>query len=600
MRRKAARCTRPFSHLVPLAAVPLLCLAPARAPAQAATQPGAPSASAAADGAQIFAPAPVKPGGSAVGIETSEILVGGATLGYRLCHGNVLPETLRLRRAGQLLRVNVDYWLDPASGSLFVSGAGGIDDTLSATYRYVDGPAPAGGPAMPALRLDFGGNGTLGLLYNTFSGNGAGFDTTVYGLSLSGGKLRSGAVQLGGLAYFSNVEASRNLTLGSALDRPAATPPPAPRTGLDHLIAQNLGAGSGKFQLHVDYQDVGRNFAGFQALKAASAADKSTLDTLNALEKQKGLTKLGFDFRLANDAAGKTGLLDVSQLRMTNSATAATAGAPGSAAASLERDSLGLSSGRLALSYTDRKAGAGFSRIDDLTDAEKSGLALDSRLMYDPAAKVDQVTQKDRDQLAREAGIERQDLRGSYSLGAAGKGGALTFSQFRIANLRTAAPGALGSSAIDGLLVGYADKTFQLSYADKVIGSGFTRMADLTDLDRAQLGGARGLELQTLGGALQLDKATNLSFSSIDAAGTREGVASAAAAATAAGGDAAQARKAAESALKRLTATLATTGLAFTAIESHTDRDFARSADLPVADADKKQIELDRGYDSTD
>src|SRR5206468_2711634 len=117
-----------------------------------------------------------------------------------------------------------------------------------------------------------------------------------------------------------------------------------------------------------------------------------------------------------------------------------------------------------------------------------NNLALDTRRQFDPNAKIEQVTQKDRDQLGKESGIARTNLYGQWLLGKPGKSAAFTFSQFRISDLvgKDRLEGA--SDAIQGATFGFTSKALQLTYATKSIGSGFNRMADLSDLDRVQFG----------------------------------------------------------------------------------------------------------------
>ena len=49
------------------------------------------------------------------------------------------------------------------------------------------------------------------------------------------------------------------------------------KAGMDHLITQNFTVNSGKFQFHADYQDVGKGFAGFQALNRRDEAFDAVL-----------------------------------------------------------------------------------------------------------------------------------------------------------------------------------------------------------------------------------------------------------------------------------------------------------------------------------
>ena len=60
------------------------------------------------------------------------------------------------------------------------------------------------------------------------------------------------------------------------------------------------------------------------------------------------------------------------------------------------------------------------------------------------------------------------------------------------------------------------------------------------------------------------------------------------------------AEKTAASGLKQISASLVTTGLSLSANQGSTDKEFARAADLPLAAAEKKQIEAERGTTHSD
>src|SRR5262249_41010953 len=48
------------------------------------------------------------------------------------------------------------------------------------------------------------------------------------------------------------------------------------------------------FQIRAGYQEVGKKFGGFQALRLNNAGNKTLLDQLTALEAEKGVKRLGF------------------------------------------------------------------------------------------------------------------------------------------------------------------------------------------------------------------------------------------------------------------------------------------------------------------
>jgi hypothetical protein len=784
MRRAIARKTRnSFTHLFTFAAVPLFFVLPFAANAQAAPGESVSTPSLAMSGLEIFSGKSAKSTSASPGTGVSEVLRGnGSRIGYKVSHGNLVAETVRVRAAGQQLQLDRDFWVDTASGSLIFAQPVRSADSISVYYRYLDGPAAGAGASMQGLQLNFGGSASLGLMFNSIAGDGSGLDTSLYGLQL-GGKLGGGGIaQFNGMAYFSQTQVSTNIVNSATAG--AVKPPADVKPGMDHLITQNFAVNSGKLQFHADFQDVGKGFAGFQALKASSANNKALLDQLTALENEKGVKRLGFGLNLANDlksktpgglslqfnriedgkgaiaqqslgytshnfrfnystreidakfaafkglreadktqwerekglktttlgfgmdfatdkkgqvtggldfasqnfkdktgslsqelirgnsgglgfslmnrradanfkrlgdlseadktalaldlyhqfdpnakaeqvtavdrlqvlkeaglsrnalrlddSLGKTGQLSYSQMHITNNAAADPKAQAPATSETFQRESFGLNTAQFTLNYTARKADPGFNRIGDLADVEKNNLALDTRRQFDPNAKIEQVTQKDRDQLAKESGIERTNLRGLLNFGKAGKFGALTFSQFRIADHTAKDPMTGSADAIGGALLGYTGKTFQLNFSSKTIGNRFNRMADLSDLDRQQFGNTRGLSQQALNGSWQINKAAKFTFSNFDVAGTKDAIAAAQADALKNNQDVALAGKTAQSGISRTNIALEAPGLSLSAGQANTGREFARSVDLPLPDADKHLIETERGTKRND
>lgn len=713
----------------------------------------------------------------------AEVLRGtGSRLGYRLSHGNVLPATMRVNWAGRSLKIDTDYWVDSAAGSLIFAQPIRPSESVSVYYRYLDGPAAQSQTmAISGLQFNLGGAAQFGLTYNNVAGDGTGVDTSLYGLSLGGKFGGNNLAQFGGLAYVSNTQLSKNFNLNAA---PGTVKPPAGvKVGMDHLFTESLDLHSGQFQFHTSFQDVGKNFAGFQALKANNLNNKPLLDQLTALEGEKGVRRLGFGMNLANDAKGKLpgglalqwnkiedatgamtqeaigytaanfhanfatrdvsssfasfkglrdadklqwerekgmkssalglgfnfgvgakkkgavaggfsldslsfedqsgsyrrdllqfssgnvglmllsrrsgsafrrlgdvsdadktalaldlyrqfdpaaqaaqvtavdkvqvareagldrqalrlddkmgkgGQIGFSSIRVTNATPSATT--PTSAQA-LQREAFALQTGPFSLNFTSRRVDPGFSRLADLSDIEKSNLALDTRRQFDPNATLAQITPKDRDLLAREFGISRENLRGTWSIGKLGKSGVLQFSQFRIGD--TLNPAAQGSpeSAVEGLLVGYSNARWHVNLRSMSASSQFSRYADLSDADRASIGNLHGLDQKALDGAIQLTKKMKVSFSGMMVGGTDEAARRATSLAAQNGQDISAAEAAARAGVSRYSLAIETPGLNFAANRSSTSKEFNRAADLALPDPERKQIEAERGTQRND
>jgi hypothetical protein len=601
----------------------------------------------------------------------SEVLRGnGTALGYTLSHGNVLPETISLRVGGMPLRLDRDYWVDAANGSLYFAHAIKSYDSISVYYRYVEGKdAPQAAPGIPGLQLNLGSSLKVGLSVGTLAGDGSGLQTSLYGLSL-GSKFGSGGQSTySGLVYFSKSQLSGNLaTPAQASPATSKAAQKAPLTaGVDHFISQRMALQSGGFRAHLDYQDVGKAFSGFQALRAGNAGNKAVLDSLTQMEGEKGVRRLGFGFGLAGNpkSAAPNGLtFDWSQLHdekgsidrqtigyasrdfhLNYAARNVDAGftrfqglreaekgqwerekgmratslglglALGGAkkgqtrgafdfgqqsfrdkSGSLERENLTFTTSRFDLAYVQRKTSAGFSRIADLADAEKNSLALDIRRQFDPDAKPEQVTQKERDQAVKEAGVSRTMLQARLHLH---KSDALTLQQFSLTDMPSEKLPAAGNGLRRQALL-FDGKTLRLSLLSQSIADHFSRLSDLSDFEHAQFANEHGLQRRQMGLLWQMNKTTKIGFSALRIGGTEDAIANSMAAAQKDKKDVATAQAGAASGLKRETLTLETRGFSLTANRANTDKGFARASDLALPDADRHSIETERGFQRSD
>ncbi|HLK60679.1 MAG TPA: hypothetical protein VKU00_29215, partial [Chthonomonadaceae bacterium] len=105
---------------------------------------------------------------NAPGTPTNELLRGNGTgIGYNLQHGNVLPDTVRVRVNGTLLKLNRDYFLDADGGALYFATAVHLSDSVSVYYRYLSGAdAPQKLAGVSGLQLSLGGSTQLGVAFD--------------------------------------------------------------------------------------------------------------------------------------------------------------------------------------------------------------------------------------------------------------------------------------------------------------------------------------------------------------------------------------------------------------------------------------------------
>ena len=282
--------------------------------------------------------------GATAGHSCAEILRGnGARLGYALSHGNILTDTLSLRVNGSLLKSGADYFSTPtAAPSISRRLCAPATASAPTTVMRTATGAPRASLGMPGLQMNFGGSTALGLAFGTSMGDGT--STSLYGFNLNSKFGGGGLSTYQGLAYFANTTATTNLKLDGTKPGAKAAGKPDPALGsVDHLITQSLNAQSGLLRAHADFQDVGKNFSGFTALKASAANDKTMLARLTQLEGEKGMQRVGFGF----------GLRARTRRAKLPTASASTSARSTTTKGSISRQSVGFLSQNLHFNYAE-------------------------------------------------------------------------------------------------------------------------------------------------------------------------------------------------------------------------------------------------------
>ncbi len=544
----------------------------------------------------------------------------GSRAGYMLSHGGVIPNTLSISVGARTLRQNVDYHLDALNGVLFFTEPVKASDTIRASYRYVEG-ADSGRSPLGLQGLTLNLNGTaMSFDYGLSSDKARGLDFTTYGFSLAG---KQG---LNGLLYFSTPAGnSRNMVDDLSTAPTATTRKIDPKTAVsDHLISQSLNFNSGIGSFRATFQDVGANFGGFQAMRNSNSRNAEALKQIGALEKEKGIRRLGFggglnlgktekldlDWNRVGDGKGdivtqglslsagalslayKTrsvgeGFTRFGDLREADKAqlarekamdrkdlTLALVGAKnpafafsqstaGDKSGELSRQSFSLTSKTAAFSFSSRKAADGFKRISDLTDAEKAGMALDIRRQFNPNAAAGEVTAKDIAQIGLEAGLARNRMSLTSKLG---KQGGFSFGQFGIDD---------GKGSIARRTLELKTGALSFSHTHQRIAEEFGRLANLSEFERTQFGNERGITRDAMAFNLGMGKGSGFSFSQLKIADKAGG-------------------------MERQSLALESKGVAFKLNLADTDKSFMRAADLAITDPEKALIERERGFRSTD
>jgi hypothetical protein len=294
-------------------------------------------------------------------LATDTIRGNGTRAGYTLTHGGIVPNSETVTVDGSLRVRNRDYYLDLASGSIVFAEPVRTSQAIRVTYRYVpakDGSRSALG--VPSLALSFGPNTVLGLTYaqSSIKGNEA-YDLITYGLSLNT-KLGANSNMQNILYVSSPRDSGRVVTnVFQSEARSTSAAKEASELDTDSLILHNSTWQNGGLSLKLSYQDVGKNFAGFEVMRQQKAAPA---DVLKQLEKEKGIQRLSLqaDYNLA--AESTIGLL-VNKISDEEGADIA-------------RQSLTYTDNRLKVSASFQEIDKEFKRFKDLGDKEASKWAL--------------------------------------------------------------------------------------------------------------------------------------------------------------------------------------------------------------------------------
>lgn len=588
----------------------------------------------------------------------------GTRAGYALSHGGIIPNTVSVSVGAHTLRPNVDYYLDPLSGSMAFAEPVRRRESISVRYRYVEGQdanrSNLGGVTGFALNLNSGTSLNLGFGVST---NAAGLDFNTYGLALNSKFGSGGLSTMNGLVYFSTPGGSRNNLLGDSKADYDASLKKAQSADAqsDHLITQNLLLKAGAASFRASYQDVGSHFSGFQAMKQSNAKNADIMAQLGALEKESGVKRMGFGAGLNLGKGAKPGNLgldwdtiqdgtgsitrqslgfqngqfnlkyseqsvdqtftkfqglreaDAAQwarekgVKRTDLAMGMALGAPAKdgktghlgfnqnriadASGSLDRQGFDFNTNNLNITWNTRSSDAAFTRLNDLSDADKTALALEIRRQFNPNAAAGEVTAQDKAQIVSEAGLTRDQIV---------FGGAMDFNGFGIKTETPGQPDKAGKptkktrvhmpatflynrfsisdtkGGIERQSFNIKGKGFAFDYMDQSISSTFAKLGTMSDFEKTQFGNESGIRRQALGLNLDLGRASTLAFSQLSL-GDDKGH------------------------FSRQSLAYAAKGIDLKFNQADTDQTFSRIADLAGFTAEQKAaMEAERGYRRTD
>jgi hypothetical protein len=365
--------------------------------------------------------------------------------GLALRFGQVRRGSETVTFEGRTLRRDVDYTIDYASGTVYLKLPARSGESVTVEYRYDEatgregtfGVGTAASKAFPGFTFQMspGTNLMLGLGLTERLGDGTVLQSDVYGLdtsmSFNGGGLKG--VWLVG----ERRRAQTSNLFGDA--KPASA---MVEEGKSHAIVQSLGSNFAGGKVQLDYQDVGAGFGGFQAFQGAGFDS----GRIAQLQNERGLKRTSFTASGLGGAALNLG----AGLKIV-----------GDDQGSVEwRNYMGKVAG-IDVAWAAQRVSEGFARFSSLAEA-------------------------DRDQLARERGLERQ----TFAASKAWQGGGLKFDSLKVEDLN--ATGLYRRSAqLEAPWV-------KAGFRDQHVQAGFTRFGDLREGDRDQLAREQGLVRQDM------------------------------------------------------------------------------------------------------
>ncbi|MEA2553754.1 MAG: hypothetical protein QOJ65_1930, partial [Fimbriimonadaceae bacterium] len=335
----------------------------------------------------------------------------------------------------------MDYSVDAEAGVVYLMVPTKAGQSVVVTYRYDASRARTGeavaASSLQPLRLNFGSSGSLGLMFGMGlterTQEGSVLTSNVFGWNNSFNT--GGGSSLSGLMLFGERNQADAQSMYEYQGAAAA-----PDLGKSKLIMQSLAGkmGGGTFQF--DFQDVSKNFSGFSAVQA-NGYDASVAERLS---KERGLQRVGTSFNNV-----RLGGLGFSQSYKT----------VGDGKSAVTWRSYGVNVGGLNLNYNSQSVDQNFKRFADLSEVN-------------------------REQLAREAGLSRQGWDGALKFAD----GALTFNTLSIADQ-------------DGQGIGREEwkldtSKFKFLAGKQSIRTGFSRFDSLSEADKGQWARESGLQRQ--------------------------------------------------------------------------------------------------------
>jgi len=386
---------------------------------------------------------PTTPTKSKTSIDQVEVIPGSPTIPLR--NSGILPGSEVIELGGRRLTRDKEYVLDAARGVVFLSVSIPQANTLRATYQFDPDYKPTTGAAngtglgsLTGLGLNMFGQGQKMFLGFGMANRLA--DGTIVQSNMMGMQTKFG-FQGGGLNGVVAMGDQKKVRSAGLLDN--NTGDSKVEEGKSHAIVQSLGLKALGGSIRADWQDISEKFSGIEALRSSGYKE----DRVNALYKERGLRRTGVGFQ---------------DLSMGGLKISAGLDSVRNKDASIDWRSYGAKLGGLSVGYASQKASKDFGRFKDLSNS-------------------------DRDQLAKEAGMTREEFDMAFSA--------------KSANAKFTSD-KLGSDTSAKLLrreMSLGLGGFSGNYFDRTIGQEFSRFDATRMSDAGQLAREKGMRRQGYG-----------------------------------------------------------------------------------------------------
>lgn len=366
------------------------------------------------------------------------IHLDGLGPGVPLRKGNVIPGSERVQLNSLVLKAGADYGMDYPTGVVYLKRAIRSGDSLTVFYRYdskAAAPAPEKINGIGTMKFDL-----IPGQFSMLAGMGMaerGNDGSVRSSNLFGfnSNFSNGGSKLNGLFLFSQKKKVDSQQLMGYQGAEQAQP-----TGNSSMVLQNFSSKIGKGNFEANYQDISSNFSDFGAAVAAGY----DAGVVNQLAKEKGLKRMGFSFKDVN----------VGSMSLSQSFKSVKDGSN-----SIDWTTFGVKQGGFAFSFDSQHVDRGFNRFKDIAEA-------------------------DRAQLAKEAGMGRQNIGAEFTQ----KFGKVSFAN-NVVN-----DGAGGSIEHSELAL---DSTkFKFRVGDQTVSQSFSRITSMLPNEQAMYGAELGVHRQ--------------------------------------------------------------------------------------------------------